>query len=171
MFAFEPSPVASNVIASTIKDNRLRTITLTVAAVGDKDGTERIFMPVGDVVHSPSAFFSDPAFEPLEVPLIRLDTFKAMSGRTLDAIKVDVEGYEPNVIRGLQQMSSKGLIRNLIIEFNSGWLRRNESTPQDLFDLIVSFGFVVHRKTEISQGPGRDGTSFECQDMWFKWRQ
>ena len=44
VFAFEPSPVASDVIASTIQTNRIRNVPLTRAAVGDRSGSESIYI-------------------------------------------------------------------------------------------------------------------------------
>ena len=168
VFAFEPSPVASDVIASTIQTNRIRNVTLTRAAVGDRSGSESIYMPVGDSVHSPSAFFSDEKFVPLKVPLIALDEFAPLQALSqIQMVKIDVEGYEPNVIAGLKGLATSGKIQNLWCEFNSGWLRRNDTTPRELFDLILSLGFEVRRSTAIATHPERDGTPYQLQDCWF----
>jgi FkbM family methyltransferase len=170
VFAFEPSPVAAKVIARTIAENHLRNVKLVRAAVGAVSGHEHIYMPVNDVVHSPSAFRSDPAFVPLEVPVIPLDLYAPLAdGRIIKLIKIDVEGYEPNVIRGMAELLRKGAVQNIFLEFNSGWLKRNATTPAELFDLVTSHGFQVHRKTALQVHPERNGDPFELQDIWFKW--
>lgn len=170
VFAFEPSPIANGVIANTIEENHLNNVTLIRAAVGDADGQVQIYLPVNDSVHSPSIFFSDPQFIPLQVPLISLDNYGPfVDGRPINLIKMDVEGYEPNVIRGMRYLIRRGLVKNIFCEFNSGWLKPNSTTPAELFELITSYGFVVHKKTELQMGYQPDGQLFECQDMWFKW--
>ena len=169
VFAFEPSPLAAESLAETIKANNITNVRLVRAAVGETEGTIDIFMPVNSPVHSPSAFFSDSTFEPLSVPLLALDSYAPLNdGRAIDLVKIDVEGCEPNVILGMDRLMSEGRIRNIICEFNSGWLRRNNATPKSLYDMIVERGFAVSEKTELaihSERPG--GPTFELQDIWF----
>ena len=142
VFAFEPSPLASSVIDNTIAENQLKNVMLVRAAVGTTSGHEHIYMPVNDAVHSPSAFPSDASFVPLQVPLISLDRYEPLSdGRMIKLIKIDVEGYEPNVIRGMRELARKGVVKNIFLEFNSGWLKRNATTPDELLRLVTSYGF------------------------------
>lgn len=99
VFAFEPSPVASDVIGNTIAANQLENVTLVRAAVGKAAGHEYIHMPVNGAVHSPSVFSPGPDFVPLQVPMISLDSYAPLAdGRRIKLIKIDVEGYEPNVM-------------------------------------------------------------------------
>lgn len=170
VFAFEPSPVAADVIEKTIAENQLKNITLVRAAVGDAVGHVQIYMPQNNSVHSPSVLFSDPNLVPIQVPLISLDRYEPFAdGQQIKLIKIDVEGFEPNVIRGMRELVQRGLIKNIFCEFNSGWLKHNAMTPSKLFDLIASYGFLVHKKTELQKGIDSQGDSYECQDIWFKW--
>jgi FkbM family methyltransferase len=114
VIAFEPSPLAGQVIIDMIAKNEIKNIQFVQAAVGDKDGDIDIFMPLGQDVHSPSAFFSDPTFTRLRVPLIALDHFGPLNdGASIKLIKIDVEGSEPDVIKGLRKLAQGGLIQNL----------------------------------------------------------
>jgi FkbM family methyltransferase len=170
VFAFEPSPVAAGVIADAITEHALKNVTLVRAAVGDIVGHEQIYMPVNDIVHSPSVFQSDPNFTPLQVPLVTLDGYTPLAdGRPIDLMKIDIEGYEPNALRGMHELAQKGIIKNLFCEFNSGWLKRNATTPAQLFDQIVSYGFRVHQKTNLQVYAEKNGDPYELQDIWFKW--
>ena len=170
VFAFEPSPIAWDVIANTIAENQLENVTLVRAAVGTASGHEYIHMPVNDAVHSPSAFASDPDFVPLQVPMISLDSYAPLAdGRRIKLIKIDVEGYEPNVLQGMRELVRNGAVQNIFLEFNSGWLKRNATTPEELFRLVTSFGFQVHKKTGLEVHREKSGDPFELQDMWLKW--
>jgi FkbM family methyltransferase len=169
VYAFEPSPVAADCIARTIADNDMQNVTLTRAAVGSKIGTEHLLMPVGETLHSPSIFASDPTCIPLGVPVVSLDSFSEFArGRAIKLVKIDVEGYEPNVIKGLHGLAERGAIENLFCEFNTGWLRRGDTTAAQLFDLIVSYGFEPHKQTALQTFPEPDGRPYELQDIWFK---
>ncbi len=171
VIAFEPSPRAAQVIRDMIAENEIKNVHLVQAAVGEKDGKIEIFMPSNNGTHSPSALFSDPTFTRLQVPLIALDHYGPLNvGTPIKLIKIDVEGFEPNVIKGFRRLAQAGLIQNLFCEFNSGWLRRNSTTPKQLFEAIVDCGFVVHKKTEPTTHPEADGLqTFELQDIWFSW--
>lgn len=170
VIAFEPSPVAADVIARTVSENGLKNVVLVRAAVGDKNGHITLYMPVNDVVHSPSAFFSDDSFQPLSVPVVCLDELEILrDGRPIKLIKIDVEGSEPNVVSGIRRLAQSGRIQNIFCEFNSGWLKRNAYTPERLLQEIASLGFAVHRKTERVTHSERNGDPFDLQDIWFKW--
>jgi FkbM family methyltransferase len=170
VFAFEPSPVAADVIANAIAENGLKNVTLVRSAVGDTVGRTKLYMPVNLHVHSPSAFFSDPDFVPLEVPLIPLDRYEPLAdGHRIKLIKIDVEGSEPDIMRGMRQLVQRGLVENIFCEFNSGWLKHNAMTPSTLLDLITSYGFSIYKKTALNVGADHTGGTFECQDMWFKY--
>lgn len=107
---------------------------------------------------------------PLQVPLLSLDRYAPLDdGRPIKLVKIDVEGYEPNVLGGMRSLAQRGLVENLFCEFNSGWLKRNAmTTPAQLFDLAASYGFSVHKKTTLQVFPERNGDPYELQDIWFK---
>lgn len=170
VFAFEPSPVASCIIAEAIDDNGLTNVTLVRAAVGDAVGQEQIYMPVNYSIHSPSVFQSGKDFTPLKVPLVKLDSYPPLAdGNPIKLLKIDIEGYEPNALRGMRGLAEQGMIENLFCEFNSGWLKRNATTPAQLLEQILSYGFQVHQTTSLQVHPELNGDPYELQDIWFRW--
>ena len=171
VFSFEPSPVAARSIAQFIKTNAVQNVQLIRAAVGDRDGEIDIYLPGENaVVHSPSALVSDPTFTPCKVSVIALDNFKTLhDGRPIDLMKIDVEGFEPNVVAGMNKLARSGAIRNLMCEFNTGWLRRNNATADSLLSSIVDLGFIVSDQTESETHLESDGvTPYRLQDMLFR---
>ncbi|MEA5442683.1 FkbM family methyltransferase [Cyanobium gracile] len=170
VFAFEPSPVAAGIIAEAIEENALKNVTLVRAAVGDAVGHEQIYMPVNYSIHSPSVFQSGKDFTPLKVPLVKLDSYAPLAdGIPIKLLKIDIEGYEPNALRGMRELAERGMIKNLFCEFNSGWLKRNATTPAQLLEQILSYGFEVHQKTSLQVHPELNGDPYELQDIWFRW--
>lgn len=174
VFAFEPSPIPSKTLREMIDENHIQNMILSDAAVGDSNGHINLFLPpVADGVHSPSVFNPDllsDSFVPHSVPMITLDSYAPLNdGIPIDLIKIDVEGFEPNVIAGMQGLIKKGLVRHLICEFNSGWLRRNNgTTPTELLEMILQLGFSVTEKTDITIGLERNSQkTFEWQDILF----
>jgi FkbM family methyltransferase len=162
VFAFEPSPLPHGTLAAMIADNDIANIHLVRSAVGDSSGQIDIYLPPRtDPIHSPSAFTAGEGFSPCRVPIVALDDFAPLNdGVTIDLIKIDVEGYEPNVIAGMRGLIERGLVRNMMCEFNSGWLRRNrETTPSPLAPSCPSSNRSIVKL--VSSGPPRSVNDVE----------
>jgi len=100
--AFEPVPqthakLQENVLLNGLKDR----ITLSTAAVSDRDGKAEFHVPFGDL--PPSASLNVNGFrgargQLIAVPTVRLDSLQLPQ---VDLAKIDVEGFEDNVLRGM----------------------------------------------------------------------
>ena len=170
VFSFEPSPVASRVIEEAILDSGIRNIVLTKAAVGKAAGSVPLYLPDGGSLHSPSILYSDPAYSPVQVPVISLDGFGPLQGvPKVKLVKIDVEGYEPDVLEGMEHLVRSRRIENVFCEFNSGWLSRNGTTPERLLDRFLGLGFAIRQRTALQRIPtGKPGETFDLQDIWFR---
>ncbi len=168
VFAFEPSPVASRVLEEAIEQSPLSNVVLIRAAVGSEPGSIALYLPNTPHLHSPSVLASDPEFRPIQVPVIRLDDFGPLRNLTVKLVKIDVEGYEPNVLRGMSRLIRDRRIENVMCEFNSWWLRRNATTPEQLHDMFLSCGFRIERATDLERNlVGHLGERFDLQDRWY----
>jgi FkbM family methyltransferase len=168
VFAFEPSPIASVVIENAIAESGIANVVLTRAALGRQASKVSLFLPNTPELHSPSILPSDADFVPVDVPVIRLDQFSPLANHhKIRLVKMDVEGYEPDVLEGMTGLLEAGRVENIMCEFNSGWLRRNSTTPASLLDKIQKHGFKIHAQTSLrSTLIGQKGESYDLQDMW-----
>jgi len=169
VFAFEPSPIASQVVEEMIKDSMHQNVILTKAAVGRATGNISLFLPTTRNLHSPSILQSDPGFVPVPVPVVALDHFAPLGNvPKIKLVKIDVEGYEPDVLAGMERLIKEKRIENIICEFNSGWLKRNSMTPKKLYERFLDIGYQVHMQTKLEKNLiGRHGELFDLQDFWF----
>ena len=79
-----------------------------------------------------------------KVNTISLDEYvKENKLNKLKLIKIDVEGYEPNVIRGMIN-TLRNLKPYLFIEFSSDNLARNNSTCEELYNLIKALNYNLY---------------------------
>jgi FkbM family methyltransferase len=168
VFAFEPSPIASKVIENAIADSGITNVVLTKAGLGRKTATVSLFLPNTPYLHSPSLLASDQAFVPVQVDVLRLDEFPPLVKRgNIRLVKMDVEGYEPDVFDGMKQLIEHGRVENIICEFNSGWLRRNGTTPPALLASFLRGGFEICAQTPLRKNlVGHNGETFDLQDIW-----
>jgi FkbM family methyltransferase len=169
VFAFEPSPVASRVIENAIIESHIDNVVLTKAALGRKASRVPLFLSNTPELHSPSILPFDEAYLPFEIEVLRLDDFEPLTtqGR-IRLLKMDVEGYEPDVLDGMTELVKSGRVENIICEFNSFWLARNSTTPQALLESFLRCGFEIREKTIFQKDLiGRHGKRFDLQDIWF----
>jgi FkbM family methyltransferase len=169
VFAFEPSPIASQVVEEMIKDSMHQNVILTKTAVGRATGNTSLFLPTSRNLHSPSILQSDSDFVPVSVPMVALDHFALLKNvPKIKLVKIDVEGYEPDVLAGMERLIKEKRIENIICEFNSGWLKRNSMTPAQLHECFINLGCQVRMQTRLEQNVNRnDGEHWSLQDFWF----
>jgi FkbM family methyltransferase len=103
--AVEPSPLAWEVLASSLRLNGGARVTPVQAAVGAAPGTLTMRYSWHHLEASPGAA-GDPAA--VEVPLRTLDLLCDELGFHPDLVKIDVEGYELAVLRGALRLLAAG---------------------------------------------------------------
>lgn len=169
VFAFEPSPIANQAIEEMIAASMFQNVFLTKAAVGKEAGSVSLFLPNTRNCHSPSILKSDPGFVPVQVPIIALDHFAPLENvPKVKLVKIDVEGYEPDVLAGMERLVKEKRIENIICEFNSGWLRRNSMTPVQLLEHFLNLGYQVYKQTRLKENLiGHLGERWSLQNFWF----
>lgn len=169
VFAVEPSPVANQVIEDAVNDTGIANVALIKAAVGKEAGYINLYLPTTKYLHSPSVLHSDPDFIAHKVPVVVLDQYEPLQAiPRIKLVKIDVEGYEPNVLDSMEGLIRSRRIENVFCEFNSGWLKRNSTTPKQLLQRFLDYGFRIRAQTELQENlVGRHGELFDLQDIWF----
>lgn len=171
VFAFDPSPVAFASLKSAIDAAGIPNVMVINAAAGNQQGELVIYMPPASAtLHSPSAFESHPGFTPVSVPMLRLDEFGPLTRcASIDMLKMDVEGFEPDVLEGMRGLIADAKVKRIICEFNSWWLKANHTTVDALFAKFDSLGFKVEQKTDWQRNlPATKGETFDLQDVLFR---
>ena len=107
VYAFEPAPLYNRYLSRVVFGTNINVIR---AAVGSVCGRVRLYTPGLDAnaLHSATLSRGNPVINVTgthvdEVDQITLDTFlgeRLRPGRTVDVLKVDVEGYEVEVFKG-----------------------------------------------------------------------
>jgi FkbM family methyltransferase len=117
--AFEPNPQMQQQLKESIAYNQLSNVTLHRVALGDQPGTLELNVPLG---HSGAGSLvrkdSDPSkFESVQVAVKTLDSIFPVMGH-IRLVKIDVEGFEPQVLRGAHQLCSRNPPDAMLIELN-----------------------------------------------------
>jgi FkbM family methyltransferase len=143
VFCFEPGEFHARCLERSVFGSRIRVVR---AAVGDFGGEVKMYTPGSDTnaLHSATLSSANPVAGQREtqvrdVQQVTLDEFFAdkLEGRTVDLIKVDVEGYELQVFLGAGTLISR--YHPLI--FCEIEMRHNERY-REVFRLLRSGGYV-----------------------------
>ncbi|AIA31694.1 FkbM family methyltransferase [Leptospirillum ferriphilum] len=137
VFSFEPRPSTFVHLTKSIEINGLGNVTAFNMALSDEKGTAKLISPEGH--KSPGSSYLGSG-DGIPVSLVKLDDIIPPLKR-LDLIKMDVEGWEPNVIKGATQTIRK--LKPIILSEISPWMLRERSGISDYeyISLIKSLGY------------------------------
>ena len=123
--AIEPHPVTHARLAFNRAASGFSQVTLVAAAAGPSDG-ELMIETDGDNLGASHVVSTTPSSSAIKVPSLRLQQILGEAGVShVDALKIDVEGYEDRVLTGFFQQAPQALWpRAVVIEHlsRSEWL-------------------------------------------------
>ena len=144
LLAVEPTPKTCAQLRANVDCNDLGDrIEIIEGGVGDKDGTRRFFVSTyaelsGFDRESATRWEADIA-DIVEVPIQRVDTIAA-SHPAPDAIKIDVEGASPAVLRGAREMLDTHQ-PTLFIEIHEDGL--STDTSREAREVLKEVGYTI----------------------------
>ena len=107
IYCFEPNPININRIKINLELNHSKKIKIVPKAVGEKHDTLKFFVPKGNFTSDVSSFFNahtkkfnDFGTEEINVDVISLDDFVRENNSFPDLIKIDIELYEYQALKG-----------------------------------------------------------------------
>ena len=162
VFAFEPNPVNYSRLVDHLKRNQLDNVTALNCAASDEKGTGTLHLHsrnTGMASLHPHRF-AEPAGE---VETVVPDQILAEAGAgPVALIKIDVEGHELGVIRGLRATLDRppGDCPRVFVEVSERSLARAGQTSADLFQLMDELGYrpfrIGPREAVPAEGPFSD---------------
>ena len=140
--AVEPSPYAFARLADMVLRNSMSTVTTAQVGLGSESGRVTLYVPPDENHnHSPS-MVANPQGRPVQVVIRTLDECaEEWNLGRIDLMKLDIEGYELEALRGARRLLEQRRIRAVMCEFNDYWLREAGTTPDELFGFLASAGF------------------------------
>jgi FkbM family methyltransferase len=141
VFAFEPSPAIFDVLKSQFGDDSR--VTLLKTAIGEETGEVSFYVPINnastfasrDVAITPIASSTS---QKITVLLTTLDQISEKEKVAFDVVKIDVEGFELEVLKGAQRMLRSKPPKVIQFEFNTHHGKRRQ-TMQDFADALPDF--------------------------------
>lgn len=141
--AFEPDPRVFSILSENIRRNGLRNVWTWQKALGRAEGVAEFLLAPDATASSLARLIPVEEGEKVEVAVTSLDAYAGQQGLTrVDALKVDVEGAEEEVLVGAQWLLS--VLRPGFIEIEC------HGDPRPVVKRLESHGY----STAIRQGSG-----------------
>ena len=142
VYAFEPEPSNYNLLLKNMKANGLINIVPVRKAVSDKSGATMLFVnPKASTGHTITAHRE--LMKSISCEMTSLD--ESLSGQRVDFVKIDVEGAEIAVLRGMRRVISENPRIQLLCEFAPDLLSEAEVEPRDLLEQLAAYGFTIYK--------------------------
>ncbi|HUR21341.1 MAG TPA: FkbM family methyltransferase [Vicinamibacterales bacterium] len=167
VLAFEPNPPVRAAMLHNLSLNGIANVTLFDCALGSAPGTLPLRVP-----KSTSAEFSNIAIASLvalDTPhdLVNVevrtldDVLASVDPGRVDAIKIDVNGYEVTTLNGMRACLER--YRPAVVFEYDGWAwEQAHAQPAEAIELFQSFGYEVHTIADHAK-PGATPLSRESQ--------
>jgi FkbM family methyltransferase len=149
VFAFEPNPSNRELLEANIAANGVENITVVPKAVSDCNDRMRLHCsPYNTGDHQ--LYYSGRGRRSVEVEVVRLDEFMEQHGGAVDLVKMDVQGAEARVLKGMHELmtANDGVV--LVVELSPWMLRDIGDDPMAMLDDLVERGFVLGTMDESS---------------------
>lgn len=140
VFAFEPNPPTFNRLCRNVELNGLQSVVQArCVAMSDRDGSAVLFQ----VPHNSGASRVDDSGVGIATQMQTLDQFcRAEELDRVDAVKIDVEGFEARVLKGATEMLKQ--FRPVVaVELNPPALQQQGVCPATVVDLLGSVGYEI----------------------------
>ncbi|MEM0118113.1 MAG: FkbM family methyltransferase [Conexivisphaerales archaeon] len=138
IYSFEPWPNSYARLLNNVRLNGFRNIFTYRTALGDREESRVMYSyPLSDGQNSLVKIPNARAHEIVQVK--RLDD--VLPDAKVDVIKIDVEGFELNVLKGATNILKRNHQIVCIMEFSMGLQRLNKIYPHEIFNFLKTLGF------------------------------
>ncbi len=155
VYAFEPEERNFKMLQTSLNERGLTgKVSPIHAAVGDKAGTAELWLNEGHhadhrMITQTFQGITGSRRETQQVPVLRLDDFCAqeLSGQPIRFIKIDVQGFEESVCRGMTGVLATNLNAIIGLEYYPSGIRELGFNPANILTFFQEKGYSVYSLT------------------------
>jgi FkbM family methyltransferase len=150
VFAFEPDPANSALLAQNIAANGYGNVTVESAAVSNRSGLVRLFLSPDDQVDH-RLYDAGEGRTSVEVPCLTLDELLGHYERPVSLIKMDIQGAEAAALEGMGSLLERNPGVRIVTEFWPWGLHNAGFTPESYLNALRRRGFRLLELDEATQ--------------------
>jgi FkbM family methyltransferase len=144
IFAIEPSPRPFSRLQCLIDDNQIPASAFNFG-VGDIPGEFGIYQSP-DLPNDTFTMVPHSGLTPVATVPIRTldDCIQEWQLGSVDLLKIDVDGWEPRILKGAQRAMREHRIKAILCEFCDDWLSKVGSDRASLAKVFYDYGYLAH---------------------------
>lgn len=145
VFAFEPEPKNFELLQKNVIVNNYKNTVIENFAVSDSDGDAHLFLAKNGIVGH-RIYDSKKCVDSILVKKITLDDYfsKLNLLDKINFVKIDVEGFEFGVLKGMTQIIKKSNELKLFVEFNRLGVKEAGFDPEEMLDFLYQNNFKIY---------------------------
>lgn len=142
VYVFEPNPENRAMIREQLQVRRTHNVEIAATAISDHEGSALLHVKPFDGHHSLADIGASTTVRTLEVPVTTLDRFAlAQNIQRISLLKIDVEGFEPEVLRGASGLLSQGAIDLILFEYSPQFYQQRGIDPLAPLAVLDEYGY------------------------------
>ncbi len=163
-FGFEPDPINFRICQENLKLNPFKNIHVDNCGLGHEAGTFELVVDTASNRGGNRIGIDSTGKETHQVSVVLLDDWvKSKQLTRIDLMKIDVEGYEMNVLKGAKEMLQQ-FKPILFIELDDSNLKLQGSSSKELVSFLTFLGYGIQHaenKQVILETDPFEGTHFD----------
>ncbi len=149
VFAFEPEPNNFKLLKENVRLNKIENkVVSTQAGLGSKKEKLKLHLS-SDNAGDHQLYDSNGSRSFVEVDVLTFD--EAFPDEKIDFVKIDTQGYEPYVLKGMEKTLNSNPDLKIVTEFWPTGIRGAGSEPTALLNDLQKMGFKMYAVTANSE--------------------
>ena len=141
---FEPHPENIGMTRDQVKLRKTKNITLSQLALSKEPGTLQLHVKSFHGHHSLGDTAASPTVEKIDVEVDTVDRYCSTHGiDRIDFLKIDVEGFEDDVLQGATSMLKDHRIGFALFELRHSILASVDKHAKDIFTPLIENGYSI----------------------------
>ena len=142
VYTFEPNPNNAATICEQLRIRQIDNVELIRTAISDHQGEGILHLKSFDGHHSLGDIGASSTVGTMPVPVTTLDCFAETRGiNQVSLLKIDVEGFEPEVLRGARGLLSARAIDLILFECSPRFYRQRGLDPLAPMAVLKEYGY------------------------------